>query len=230
LGDNLRRLILHVALCLGCAFAPCLTVCSAASNESEASAPLDEDRYQAYVEKIDKAVRENAGYRAPQYPPSGESFDELAAAAAENIDLCIRYLAESKETGRQRPFAIYSMYKLDVDDYVVFVRKLAKLYHSGLLDPRGLSDGIYGRYSLVAVDQYNNPKIQALFKEMAAQEDLPPDIKAEIRYIRSGEWFARKRIRDFDRECMRWSQMRSIAACVSLATEILWVSAVSLTW
>jgi hypothetical protein len=232
LGNNMRRFILYFLLSLGCAFALCLNVASAASNESEASAPLDEDRYQAYVEKIAKATRDTAGQMAPQYPPSGESFDELAAAGAENIDLCIRYLAESKENGRQRAIAIYSMYQLDVDHYVVFVSKLAKLYQSGLLFQRELSDGIYGRYSLVAVDHYNHPKVQALFKQMAAQEDIPPDIKAEIRYIRSGEGFARKKWSyDFDRQCTRWSQMRSISACVSLATQILRVYAVSLmTW
>src|SRR3954464_14950419 len=125
MDDNMRRFILHVVLCLGCAFASCLNVGSAASNESEASAPLDEDRYQAYVEKIAKATREDAVYHTPpQYPPSGESFDELAATAAENIDFCIRYLAEGKGTGRQPLIALYSMYQLDVDDYVVFVRKL----------------------------------------------------------------------------------------------------------
>jgi hypothetical protein len=227
----MRRFILYFLLSLGCAFAPCPNVARAASNGSEASAPLDEDRYQAYVEKIAKATREDADRIAPQYPPSGETFDELAAAGAENIDLCIRYLAESKETGRPRAMALYSMYKLDVDDYVVFVRKLTKLYHSGLLGPRELSGAIYFRYSHVAVEHYNNPKIQALFKEMAAQEDIPPDIKEEIRYIRSGEGFAEKRKRDFDRQCMRWSEMRSISACVSLATQTLWVYAVSrMTW
>jgi hypothetical protein len=226
----MRRFVLYCVLSLGCAFA-CLNVASAASNGSEASAPLDEDRYQAYVEKIAKATREDADRIAPQFPPSGETFDELAAAGAENIDFCIRYLAESKETGRQKLTALYSMYKLDVDDYVVFVRKLTKLYHSGLLGPRELSDAIYYRYSLVAVEKYNNPKIQALFKEMAAQEDIPPDIKEEIRYIRSGEGFAEMRKRDFDRQCMRWSEMRSISACVSLATRTLWVYAVSrMTW
>jgi hypothetical protein len=225
----MRRFILYVVLSLGCAFAPCLNVAGAASSGSEASPPLDEDKYQAYVEKIAKATREDADRIAPQFPPSGETFDELAAAGAENIDLCIRFLAESKDTGRQRAMAIYSMYKLDVDDYVVFVRKLAKLYHSGLLSQRELSDAIYFRYSHVAVEHYNNPKIQALFKEMAAQEDIPPDIKEEIRYIRSGEGFAEKRKRDFDRQCMHWSEMRSISACVSLATQTLWVYAVSWT-
>jgi hypothetical protein len=228
----MRRLILYFLLSLGCAFAPCLTVASAASSGSETSSQLDEDKYQAYVEKIAKATREDAvSHTPPQYPPSGESFDELAAAGAENIDFCIRYLTESREPGRQKLIALYAMYQLDVDDYVVLVGKLTKLYHSGLLGPRELSGAIYYRYSLIAVEKYDNPKIQALFKEMAAQEDIPPDIKEKIRYIRSGEGFAEMRKRDFDRQCMRWSEMRSIASCVSLATQVLWVYAVSrMTW
>lgn len=98
----MRRFILYCALSLGCAFAPCLNVASAASNESEASAPLDEDKYRAYVEKIAKVERDDAGYLAPKDLPLGESFKELAAAGAENIDLCIRFLAESKNTRGQR--------------------------------------------------------------------------------------------------------------------------------
>jgi hypothetical protein len=233
----MRRIILYVVLSLGCAFAPCLSAASAASNGSEASAPLDEDRYQAYVEKIAKATRDYAENYADNpirktfgFPPS-KSFQELVDAGAENIDLCIRFLAENKELP-QRGTALSSMYKLDVDDYVVFVRKLAKLYHSGLLSERELSGGIhYHRYSDLVIDQYNNPKIQALFKEMAVQEDIPPDIKEQIRYIRSGEGFAEMRKRDFDRQCMRWSEMRSISACVALATQTLWVYAGSwMTW
>jgi hypothetical protein len=227
----MRRFILYVVLCLGCAFTPCLNVASAASNGSEASATLDEKNYRAYVDKIAQAARDDAGWRAPNDLPRGESFKELAAAGAENIDLCIRFLAESKDTGWQRGIAIYSMYKLDVDDYVVFVRKLATLYHTGLLHQTELSRGIYYRYSDLVIEQYQNPKIEALLKEMAAQEDIPPDVKAGIRYIRSGDGFARKRTIDFDRECTSWSKMRSIAACVSLATQILRVYAVSwMTW
>jgi hypothetical protein len=227
----MRRFILLFVLCLGCAFASRLNVANAASDGGGTTSLLDEDRYRAYVEKIAKATKEDIETRvAPQYPPSGETFDALADAAPENIDLCIRYLTESKENGRQKLIALYSMYKLDVDDYVVWIRKLTKLYHSGLLGPRELSGAIYFRYSHVAVEKYDNPKIQALFKEMAAQEDLPPDIKKEIRYIRSGEGFAKYRIRDFDRECMSWSQMRSISACVSLATRILKIYAVSWMW
>ena len=138
----MRRFTLHVVLCLGCAFAPCLKVANAASNGSEASATLDEDNYRAHVEKIAQAARDDAGWRPPQGLPRGESFRELAAAGAQNIDLCIRFLAESKDTGRQRGIAIDSMYKLDVDDYVVFVRKLTKLYQTGLLHQLELSRGI----------------------------------------------------------------------------------------
>jgi hypothetical protein len=234
----MRRFILRLVLCLGCAFAHCLNVASAASNGSEASSPLDEDSYQAYVDKIAQAARDDAAHwRPPNDLPPGDSFKELAAAGAENIDLCIRFLAESAEsdedndTGRQRAIAIYSMYQLDVDGYVVFMRKLANLYHTGLLHHAAWSRAIYYRYSDIVIEQYQNPKIEALFKEIAAQEDIPPDVKADIRYIRSGEGFARKRANDFDRECTDWSKMRSIGACVSLATQILRIYAVSwMTW
>jgi hypothetical protein len=224
----MRRFILYCVLSLGCAFAPCLNVASAATSGSEASAPLDEDKYQAYVEKIAKAKRDDADRIAPQFPPSGKSFDELVAAAPENIDFCIRYLMESKESGGQ--IALFSMYKLDVDHYVVLIRKLVKLYHRGILNERQLWGAIYFRYSHVAVEHYNDPKIQALFREMAA-DDFPPSIKEQIRYVRSGEGFARYRRNDFDRECTHWSKIRSISACVSLAAQILRVYAVSqLTW
>jgi hypothetical protein len=229
LGDNMRRFILYCVLSLGCAFAPCSNVASAASSGSEASAPLDDDKYQAYVEKIAKAERDRAGaMKAVEYPYM-ESFQELATAGAENIDLCIRFLAEREHANKA--FVIYSMYKLDVDGYDVFVRKLVELHRRGLLSDRALSYGVLPRFSGLVIEQYRNPKIQALLKEMAAQEDIPPPIKKEIRYIRSGEGFAERRKRDFERQCMRWSEMRSISACVSLATQTLWVYAVSrMTW
>jgi len=122
------------------------------------------------------------------------------------------------------------MYKLDVDGYDVFVRKLVELQHRGLLSDGELSRGVRPRFSDLVIEQYQNPKIKALLKEMAAQEDILPDVKADIRYIRSGEGFARKRWDDLNKECASWLQMRSIAACVSLATQVLSVYAVSLTW
>ena len=224
----MRRFILYFLLSLGCAFAPCLNVASAASNGSETSSPLDEDRYQAYVEKIAKAERDTAHVNKTLEYPLVKSFQELAAAGAENIELCVRFL--TKEEPEHKGYVIYSMYKLDVDGYDVFVRKLVELQHRGLLSDGELSRGVRPRFSDLVIEQYQNPKIKALLKEMAAQEDILPDVKADIRYIRSGEGFARKRWDDFNKECASWLQMRSIAACVSLATQVLSVYAVSLTW
>jgi hypothetical protein len=70
----MRRFILYFVLCLGCAFAPCLNVASATSNESEAGAPLDEDKYQAYVEKIAKAERDIAHVNKTLEYPEIKSF------------------------------------------------------------------------------------------------------------------------------------------------------------
>jgi hypothetical protein len=225
----MRRFVSYFLLSLGCAFALCLNVASAASNGSETSLPLDEDKYQAYVEKIAQARRDTAHVMKTHEYPEIKSFQELADAGAENIELCLRFLTEREH--EDKLFVIYSMYKLDVDGYDVFVRKLVELHHRGLLPDAGLSMGVRPRFSDLVIEQYQNPKIHALLKEMAAQDDIPPDIKEKIRYIRSGEGFARKRWDDFDRECKRWSQMRSIAACVSLATQILKVYAVSwVTW
>jgi hypothetical protein len=219
---------IHVVLCLGCAFATCLNLASAASNESETSSPLDEDRYHAYVEKIAKAERDTDHVNKVLEYPEIKSFQELAAAGAENIELPIRFLTE--EGREDKGFVIYSMYKIDADGYDVFVRKLVELHHRGLLSDRELSMGTRPRFSNLVIEQYQNPKIKALLKEMATQEDLPPEVREDVRYIRSGEGFARKRWDEFNRDCKRWSEMPSIAACVSLATQILWVSAVSLTW
>jgi hypothetical protein len=225
----MRRFILYVLLSLGCVFAPCLNVASAASNGSAASAPLDEDKYQAYLEKIAKAERDAAGaMKAVEYPYI-ESFQELAAAGAENIELCLRFLTERERA--DKVFVIYSMYKLDVDGYDVLVRKLVELYHSGLVSDRALFSGLLPRFSDHVIEQYRNPKIQALLKEIEAQDDIPAEIKTIIQSIRSGQRFEWKLTSKFDRECMRWSQMRSIAACVSLATQTLRVYAISwATW
>jgi hypothetical protein len=228
LGDNMRRFILYLALCLCGAFAPHLNICNATANASETSSSLDEDRYQAYVEKIAQVERDTADLHLAKALPEVKSFQELAAAGSENIDLCIRFLAEGGHKGDA--LAIYSMHKLNVDDYVVFVRKLAELHHRGLLSDGQLLRGLDSRYSDLVFEHYQNPKIQALLDELAARNDVPPAITAEIKFIRSGEMFERKRRADFDRECTRWSEVRSISSCISLATQILRFYAISLRW
>jgi hypothetical protein len=227
-GNNMRRFILYGALSLGCAFAPCLNVAGAASNESEASALLDEDKYQAYVGKIAKAKRDAAGAMKVLEFPYIKSFQELAAAGAANIEFPVRYLTEREHA--EKVFVIYSMYKLDVDGYDVFVRKLPELHHRGLLSDKELFWGLLPRFSDLVIEQYRNPKIQTVLKEIEAQ-DIPSEMKETIRSIRSGQRFAWKRTSEWDRECTRWSEIRSIGACVSLATQILKTYAIYwVTW
>jgi hypothetical protein len=123
------------------------------------------------------------------------------------------------------------MYRLDVDGYDVFVRKLVELHDRGLLIDAELLDGLLPRFSDLVIERYRNPKIKALLKEIEARDDIPAEMKETIRSFRSGQRFAWKLTRGFDRECERWSEMRSILACVSLATQILRVYAVSwVTW
>jgi hypothetical protein len=124
------------------------------------------------------------------------------------------------------------MYGLSIDQHVVFVRNLATLRDRGLISPDELMSGVLPRLSTRMVyEHYQDKGIQSLLKEIEARDDIGPSSQSEIRYFRSSEGFARKRWRDFDRECTRWSEMRSISACVSLATQILTVYAVSLvTW
>ena len=223
----MRRFILYFLLSLDCAFAPCLNVANAASNGSETGPPLDEDRYQAYVEKIAQARRDTAHVNKTLEYPYIESFQEIADAGVANIELCVRSLTERPD----KRFIIYSMYKLDVDGYDVFVRKLVELHDKGLLIDEELLDGVLPRFSDLVIEQYRNPKIQALLKEIEARDDIPAEMKETIRSFRSGQRFEWKLTHKFDRECMRWSEMRSIAACVSLATQILKVYAVFwVTW
>lgn len=185
--------------------------------------------YEAYADKVVATDRNHERVGVSVYGWLGiNNFQQLVDASARNPDFCIRFLSEKKYTEHQRYLAILSMYKLSIEQYVAFVRNLATLRDRGLISPEELKRGVVPRLSMkVIFEHYQDKGIQALFKEMAAQEDIPPDIREEIRYIRSGEGFARMRRDDFDRQCMRWSEMRSIAACVSLATQILKVYAVS---
>jgi hypothetical protein len=186
--------------------------------------------YEAYADKVIAVgrKRELAGVSVYNYVGMPE-FEKLVDASTESPELCVRFLSEKKYTEHQRLMAMLSMYKLSIEQRVAFVRNLATLRDRGLISPEELMSGLLPRLSTTVVfEHYQDTGIQSLLREMEARDDIGPSSKSQIRSILSGEGFARKRWIDFDRECMRWSQMRSIAACVSLATQILRVYAVSL--
>jgi hypothetical protein len=211
-----------------CVFGPCpRPTLPEPSGGSAASS------YEAYADKVVATDRNYERIGVSVYGWLGiNNFQQLVDASAGNPDFCIRFLSDKKYSERQRHVAILSMYRLSIDQHVVFVRNLMKLRDQDLITPEELLSGLYPRLSPnVVYEHYQDKSIQSLLREMEARDDIDPSFKPHMRSILSGEGFARKRWKDFDRECMRWSEMRSIAACVSLATQILRVYAVSLvTW
>jgi hypothetical protein len=188
--------------------------------------------YEAYADKVVATDRNHERVGVSVYGWLGmQEFEKLADASTESPELCVRFLSEKKYTKHQRYLAMLSMYKLSIEQHVAFVRNLAALRDRGLISPEELMEGLLPRFSDLVIEQYQNPKIQALLKEIEAQDDFPAEMKTTIRSFRSGQRFAWRRTSEFDRECTRWSEMRSISACVSLATRILRVYAVSwVTW
>jgi hypothetical protein len=210
-----------------CVFGPCPR--PAPPEPSGGSAASS---YEAYA---DKAVATDRNYERIGVSVYGwlgiNNFQQLVDASVRNPDFCIRFLSDKKRSERQRRIAILAMYKLSIDQHVVFVRNLATLRDRGSISPEELMRGLLPRFSDLVIEQYRNPKIQALLKEIEAQDDIPAEMKTNIRSYRSGQRFAWKRTSEWDRECTRWSEMRSISACASLATQILKAYAIYwVTW
>jgi hypothetical protein len=129
-----------------------------------------------------------------------ESFEKIADASVENPALCVRFLSETKYTESQRHMAILAMYKLSVDQYVAFVRELAKLRDRGLISPEELRRGLYPRLSVDTVFEHTQDKgVRSLLTEIEARDDIGPSDKDQIRQILSGEALEKRRA--FDREC-----------------------------
>ena len=225
----MRRTLIWLLLCSGCVFGCCTGAGSAEPSSNSETGNLPEaGRYLAYADDVIAFTRiSEASLAMSVYADLGtEGFQKLVDASVESPELCIRFLSEKTHTEGQRRIAIRAMYKLSIDQHVSFVRSLAKLRDKALISPEELEYALLPRFSVDMIfDNYEDKRIRLLLGEIEARDDTSPDLKATIRYVRSGDRFAENRIRDFDRECTRWSKMRSIAACVSLATQVLTVYA-----
>jgi hypothetical protein len=229
----MRRSLIRLLLYFGCLFGCCLgTAAAEPSNGSETGVLSEANRDQAYADKVIAVDRrrELAGVSVYNYVGMS-AFEKLADASTESPELCIRFLSEKKYTEHQRYLAMLSMYKLSIEQHVAFVRDLAALRDRGLISPQELLNGLLPRFSDLVIEQYQNPKIQELLKEVEARDDFPAEMKTTIRSFRSGQRFAWRKTSEWDRECTRWSEMRSISACASLAAQILKAYAFSwVTW
>ncbi|MGP0057852.1 MAG: hypothetical protein ACLPID_00985 [Beijerinckiaceae bacterium] len=121
-------------------------------------------------------------------------FDALSSDALAHVDDCIRFLADPKHAGFQKVYAIWSMYKLSLDDYLAFVRKLLDLYNR---DPRTgglLIVALMPNPSIVPrnqiFDNYNKPEVQALLKDIAARPGWDQYQRGGLDWIITGGGFA----------------------------------------
>jgi len=191
------------------------------------------DNYEAYAAKVIATDRNRERIGVSVYNWVGiKNFDQLVEASKKSPDFCIRLLSDKKYSGNQKGVALLSTYDISIDQRMVFVSNLMKLRDQDLISPAELMQGLEPRLSIDRVyEHYREKGVQSLLKEMEARDNIPPNEKERIRYIRSGEAFAHLRWRDFDRDCLSEPRTRSIAACASLATQVVWVYAVSrMTW
>jgi hypothetical protein len=197
----MRPAFIWLLLFVGCFFGGC-TGAVAAEPSRDIGGPSDAGAYQDYADNVIAFERSyQASSPVSVYGYIGmASFEKIADAGVGNPMLCVRFLSEAKYTESQRRIAILAMYKLSVDQYVAFVRDLAKLRDRGLISPKELKSGLYPRLSVNTVyEHYQDKGVRLLLSEIAARDDVGSSDKDEIRRILSGE--ALEEGQKFDREC-----------------------------
>lgn len=162
--------------------------------------------YEAYADKVVATDRNRERIGVSVYGWLGlNNFQQLVDASARNPDFCIRFLSDKKHSERQRHVAILSMYRLSIDQHVVFVRNLMKLRDQNLITPEELSSGLYPRLSVDLVFRnYQDVRIRLLLREMKLRHDIGSADRDEIERILSGK--ALLDSQEFDRECCSASQ------------------------
>ena len=81
-----------------------------------------------------------------------------------------------------------SMYRLSIDQHVVFVRNLMTLRDQDLISPEELLSGLYPRLSIDLVFRnYQDMRIRLLLREMKLRHDVGPADRDEIERILSGK-------------------------------------------
>lgn len=159
--------------------------------------------FEAQVLAIDKAMGDNffgtiLGYDILLvYPP----FKELSRNAKSNIDSCAEFLSDPSHTEQQQRIAALGMHLLDVDDYVIFGRKLIGLYDRQQITYWEFMDMLvpHKPFSEVVSANFDHPGIRALLTDVLAREDIRAGEKTFIKGILSGETWANGRL--FDADC-----------------------------
>jgi hypothetical protein len=121
-----------------------------------------------------------------------EPFKSLAAQSSKNIDACVRFLSEQHEyTGKQRRIALLSMHRLDIDDLVVYVRKLVDRYRLGQVT---LSDIVlatfqHDPYQEASIAHFDDPRIRSLLFVISG---LPDGRKFGASVLNGEDWISER--------------------------------------
>jgi hypothetical protein len=160
----------------------CVAVSMAFSKELKATEDVAD--YARKVEIVDRLAGEVVAAKAFIYD---EEFIKLASEGSRNIDGCIQFLSEDGHSPQQRLIAILAMYKLDLGEYLVFLRKLKGLLDKRLVSSFEMIRGVSPMFSAVIVENYGDKDVQSLLKELEKSDNAPASLKKYIRSVLSGE-------------------------------------------
>src|SRR5271163_979686 len=112
--------------------------------------PSAQNTYEGFAERLVATERLWYGGAAWKELWSAPEFDALASEAPAHVDDCIESLADPNYTNRQKLFAIHTMYKTPLRDYLVFVRKLLDLVDRGYVPKAHLLHAVFPMTNIIA--------------------------------------------------------------------------------
>lgn len=162
----------NIGLCLALF---CVAACKS-DNPTHVSGPAHVaalyERYETQVLAIRKSIAHDAQLEGLWRRPE---FDALASQAAQQIDDCLKFVADPKHENFEKYLAIWAMYKLPLPDYLIFVRRLVDLHNvdrDG--ESRTLTEALVPRLSFFPANPIfanrKRPEVRSLLNEIAAQK------------------------------------------------------------
>ena len=192
----MRRLMLNCARCIGYAAMSYAIVFM--GSPTQGGVPGDKSNFAERVITIDGLAGEIVAIEGLL---ADGPFIKLADGGAQNIDECVRFLAEQGHTPQQRMIAILSMHKLGAREYVIFLRKLAELFDHDLVSRNeiGLAVVPTFAFSVVLIENYTESDVRSVLGEFAARKGIRLATKSAIESILDGT--ALKDLQSFRRDC-----------------------------
>ncbi|MGD0634457.1 MAG: hypothetical protein ABSA13_09305 [Beijerinckiaceae bacterium] len=166
-----------------------------------------------FTEKMSVLHDELRGLMDLEAIPSAHSYKILSAEARQNIDDCLRYLADPGHDGEDKDFAIVTMDNLDLADYVRFVRGAISLAQRGLIAAHQLQLIASPPYDCndTLLINYQDKTVRELLESIKSLPDTSAEYKTHIDDMLSGK--ALDDAIQYKRECcdedVRWLALPS---------------------